>query len=402
MSEQASQDESATVADSSGDVHTVTLPDGRTVLLVGTAHISRESVDLVREVIERERPDLVVVELDPRRFEALSDPNHFANLDLREVLRRRQLAALIANLLLVSYQRRLGAKLGVIPGSELLEAVKAASDNGIPYELGDRDVRVTLRRAWHAVSFWKKSVLIANLAGSAFDDTAISEEDLRKLRKRDVISDLMRELGEAMPALKRVLIDERDAYLAQRIRETRGKKIVAVVGAGHVDGMERALRGEDPVDLADLSTIPPTRAWVKWAGWSVPATIVGAIAWIGLEKGLGAAGDNALYWVLAHGIPSAIGGAIALGHPLTLAAAFLSAPFTSLTPLIGAGHATALVQAWVRPPMVHEFQTVGEDLGTLRGWWRSRLLRVFLVFILTSVGSIVGTWIAGVEILSNL
>lgn len=388
--------------DATSDVHSVTLPDGRTVLLVGTAHISRESVDLVREVIERERPDLVVVELDPRRFEALSQPNHFASLDLREILRRRQLTALIANLLLVSYQRRLGAKLGVIPGAELLEAVRAADDHGIPYELGDRDVRVTLRRAWYAVPFWKKSLLLANLAGSAFDNIELSETDLRKLRKRDVISDLMRELGEAMPELKHVLIDERDAYLAQRIRETKGQKIVAVVGAGHVEGMERALRGELPVDLAALSTIPPMRAWVKWAGWSVPVTIVAAIAWIGYSKGMGEAGENALYWVLAHGIPSAIGGVIAFGHPLTIVVAFLSAPFTSLTPLIGAGHATALVQTWVCPPKVHELHSAGDDIGHWRSWWKSRLLRIFLVFILTSLGSIVGTWLAGVKILSNL
>jgi pheromone shutdown-related protein TraB len=207
---------------------------GRRLYLVGTAHISQHSVDLVRQVIEREKPDCVCVELDRQRYEALSQEKTFAAQDLRTVIRNQQLAALLMNLLLASYQKRLGMKLGVTPGKELLEATRTAQENDIPVELCDRDVRITLRRAWAALSFWHKMQLASGVLASAFEDAEISEAELARIRQQDVLSELMRELGEAMPRLKTSLIDERDAYLAQKIRDAQGKRIVAVVGAGHI------------------------------------------------------------------------------------------------------------------------------------------------------------------------
>lgn len=385
-----------------GDVVRVELSGGREVLLVGTAHISRESVDLVREVIERERPDCVCVELDERRYEALSQQRKWEGTDLREIIRKRQLATLLINLLLSSYQKRLGGQLGVAPGSELLEATRVAKELNIPIDLSDRDVRITLRRAWGSLSFFRKVQLAAGVFGSAFEDQEISEEELRRIRDQDVLSELMSELGRAMPEIKRVLIDERDAYLAEKIRNAPGKRIVAVVGAGHVSGMREALVSETPTDMDEITRIPPvSRLWTA-LGWAISAVILGSIAYIGFTKGPEAAGQNALYWFLANGVPSAIGGILALGHPLTVLTAFVAAPFTSLTPLIGAGYVTAFVQAYVYPPTVAEFHTVGDDLPVFRRWYQSRLLRVFLVFLLTGVGSMIGTWVGGLEILSNL
>jgi pheromone shutdown-related protein TraB len=376
--------------------------DGRTFLLVGTAHISRESVELVREVIEKEQPDCVCVELDVQRHEALSHRRRWEALDLRQVIRNKQLSTLLINLLLASYQKRLGGKLGVVPGSELVEAVKVAEENGIPIALCDRDIRATLRRAWHSLSFFRKLRLLSELLVSAFETPELSEDTLREMRERDVLSELMNELGRAFPSLKRTLIDERDAYLAQRIRETSGEKVVAVVGAGHVEGMVGALRSGEPVDLEELGAIPPVSPLWKWVGWGIPALIVGSLAWIGVTQGGAAAGENALYWFFANAIPSAIGAVLAAAHPATIAAAFASAPFTSLTPVIGAGYVCAFVQLWFRPPVVREFQTVGDDVLALRGWWQSRLLRIFLVFLLTTLGSVIGTWVGGARILSNL
>jgi pheromone shutdown-related protein TraB len=245
-------------------------------------------------------------------------------------------------------------------------------------------------------------MLLSTILASAFDKPEISEADLRELRRRDVLNELMQELGDAMPALKRVLIDERDAYLAQKIRESTGQKVVAVVGAGHVDGMSRALRAGEDADLAALSAIPSVSPLWKWVGWGIPAIIVASIVYIGASQGPAAAGENALFWFMANAIPSAIGGALALGHPATIAAAFFSAPFTSLTPVIGAGYVCAFVQTFLRPPVVLEFQSVGEDLSSPSRWWGSRLLRIFLVFILTTLGSILGTWVGGAKIVSTL
>lgn len=376
--------------------------DGREVLLVGTAHISKESVEIVRAVIERERPDAVCVELDERRFAALSERKKWEASDLREVLRKRQLATLLVNLMLSSYQKRLGVKLGVMPGSELLEATKAADEHGIPVALCDRDVRITLRRAWGKLSFFRKAQLLGSLVTSAGDAPELDEEELRRIRQQDVLTELMDELGKALPEIKQVLIDERDAYLAQKIRETEGNKLVAVVGAGHVKGMKATLESGAAPDMDEITAIPPTSPVWKLFGWAVGAVILGSIAYIAREQGLAAAGQSATFWLLANGIPCAIGALVAGGHPLTVLAGFISAPFTSLTPLIGAGYVTAFAQVYLAPPRVLEFQSVTSHFNDLPSWWRNRLLRVFLVFILSTLGSAVGTWVGAAEIISTL
>ncbi|MBW2272352.1 MAG: TraB/GumN family protein [Deltaproteobacteria bacterium] len=387
--------------DYSEDVHILEV-EGREFILVGTAHISRESVDLVREVIEKERPDCVCLELDTQRYEALSHKKRWEALDLREVIRKKQLAALLMNLMLASYQKRLGGKLGVIPGSELLEAATAANELGIPISLCDRDIRVTLRRAWGALSIWKKSMLVSTFVASAFEDPELSEEELNRIKQKDVLSELMAELGEAMPALKTALIDERDGYLAQKIRDSSGERLVAVVGAGHVQGMIEAISANREIDLEEINTVPPVSQVWKWLGWGIPALILGSLATIGYTQGPEAAGDNAAFWFLANAVPCALGGLLAFAHPATVVAGFFAAPFTSLTPVVGAGYVTAFVQTWVRPPLVQEFQSVGDDMGSLRGWWHSRLLRIFLAFIFTTIGSLVGTWVGGSVIVANL
>ena len=266
------------------DVHLVRAGD-REIFLVGTAHVSQRSVDLVREVITRERPDVVCIELDAGRYEALSQEKRFAEQDLREVMRKKQLATLMLNLILASYQRRLGLKLGVAPGSELLKAARVADELGIPIALCDREVRVTLRRAWKSISWWQRVRLLTELAASVIDSPEVSEEDLARLREQDVVSEVMNELGRMMPDLKRVLIDERDAYLAHEILESRGQRVVAVVGAGHVDGMRGRLERGERADLAAIEEIPAESLAWKLAGWSIPASIVAAIGWIACTQG---------------------------------------------------------------------------------------------------------------------
>ncbi len=374
----------------------------KTILLVGTAHISRESADLVARIIEEEQPDTVCIELDEKRYSALSKKQRWENLDLKQVIRNKQLSTLLVNLILASYQKKLGGQLGVMPGTELLTAAKIAEQNNIGVELCDRDIRVTLRRAWKATSLLKKGYLLATLLASLFDKTELDEEKLAELRNKDVLSELMNELGSALPTTKQVLIDERDIYMAEKIKAAPGHRLVAVVGAGHMAGIIRAIGRDNAHRLEEIDTIPPVAPIWKWIGWSIPAAILLAILAIGIRQGAGEAGSNILYWIMANGIPSAVGALLAFAHPATIFSAFAAAPLTSLTPVIGAGYVCAFVQVMTRPPVVREFEAVGTDISTFLGWWQNKLLRVFLVFLLTGLGSSIGTWVGGYRIFTNL
>ena len=376
--------------------------DGRRLVLVGTAHVSRESTELVRDVIAAESPDAVCVELDAQRHRALTQGPDWASLDLRQLIRTRQLPTFVLHLLLGTYQKRLGMDLGVTPGAELLEAARAAEERGIPVELADRSVRVTLLRAWRSLGWWRKNKLVAAIVAGVFSDTKLSEEDLRELRRQDVLSELIRELAREMPELKGALIDERDAYLAEKIRRTAGRTIVAVVGAGHLDGVACLLGERQAVDLAPLDEVPPGSPVWKYVGWLVPASIVAVFGTLAWTRGPEVAGENLKLWALATGIPCGLGAIAALAHPLTILTAFVVAPITTLHPLLGAGHVTALVQAWVQPPRVRDFQTVSDDLGRISAWWRNRLLRVFLAFVLPSLGAMAGLYIGGAAVLREL
>ena len=376
--------------------------NGKEYFLIGTAHISKESADLVREVIQDEKPDVVCIELDEKRYQSLNNKKKWEELDLKSVIKEKQLSTLLINILLASYQKKLGEKLGVNPGVELLEAANTAKENNIPIELCDRDVRVTLRRAWKSMSLWQKlKFFTAGLAGTLEKDE-INEEKLKELRQKDMLNEMMAELGKAMPVLKKVLIDERDIYLSQKIKEAKGNKIVAVVGAGHLNGIIERMKTNKDEDLAKYEVIPPVSPIWKGIGYAIPALIIGAIIYIGYSKGSQAASDNAIYWILANGIPSALGSAIAWGHPFTILVAFIIAPFTSLTPLIGAGYIAAFVQLMLVPPKVKEFETVSTDVLKAKNWWNNRLLRIFLVFILASLGSVLGTYVGMFEIIKNL
>jgi len=376
--------------------------NGREFIIVGTAHISRQSADLVKEVITNEKPDTVCVELDEKRYKALAEKKRWESLDLKTIIRQKQLSTLLVNLVLSSYQKKLGEKLGVTPGTELLEAANTANELNLPIELCDREVRITLRRAWHSMSFWQKLKFLTGGLAGIFEKQELTEEKLAELRSKDVLSEMMDELGKAMPVLKKVIIDERDEYLAQKMLEAKGNKIVSVVGAGHVNGIVKVIEDNREIDLNEIEKIPPPSPVAKIIGWGIPAIIIASIIYIGYNKGLAEAGDNVLFWILANGIPSGLGAIIALAHPVTILVSFLAAPFTSLTPVIGAGYVAAFVQVYFQPPVVKEFQTVASDVSKIKKWWSNKLLKVLLVFILTSLGSLIGTYVGFFEIVSNV
>lgn len=385
----------------SSDVRLIEI-DNRQIFIVGTAHISRQSAEIVHKVITEEHPDIVCVELDKQRFKALSEKKKWEKLDLKQIIKQKQLSTLIINIILASYQKKLGKKLGVNPGIELLEATNTATHLNIPIELCDREIRITLRRAWASMSFYQKMKLFFSGFAGIFEKEDISEEKLAELRSKDVLNEIISELGKSMPVLKRVLIDERDQFIAHKIKHALGQKIVAVVGAGHVNGITKILESDQEVNLAELEVIPNLSKTWKIFGWGIPAIIIGSLIYIGFSKGFSAAGDNLIYWILANGIPSGLGAIIALANPVTVIVAFLAAPITSLTPVIGAGYVAAFVQAYIEPPVVKEFETVSDDVGKIKKWWQNRLLRILLVFILTGLGSAIGTYVGAYEIVSNL
>jgi pheromone shutdown-related protein TraB len=374
----------------------------RTFYLIGTAHISKVSANLVDEVIRNESPDCVCLELDDKRFKSLRDAKKWENLNLKEIIKKKQLSTLLINVALASYQKKLAKKLDIEPGNEFLIAMKTADELNIPIELCDRDIRITLRRTWKSLSFIEKFKLIfLGDDNDSFDDE-INEELLAELRKTDVISKMIKSLGESVPSLKRVLIDERDYYLAEKIRQSKGDKVVAVVGAGHMSGIIDYLQSNWTVDLEEIEEIPPISIGWQLFGWSIPTLIVGSIIYIGYSQGIHEAGQNIIVWSLANGIPSMIGAMIALAHPLTILSAFFGAPLTSLTPIIGAGYVAAFVQINYSPPLVKNFNTVTEDFSNIKMWWSNKLLKVFLIFILTSIGSLIGTYLGTFEIINNL
>ena len=373
----------------------IVLP-GKRVYLVGTAHVSRESAEAVRRTIAERRPDAVCVELDPGRLEALRQPDRWRSLDLRAVIRKRQLPTLVANLVLASYQRRLGLGTKTLPGAELLTAVDEAEKAGVRVELVDREIRVTLKRVWRLTTLWKKAKLLAALVGSLFEKEEMDEEKLAKLQERETLSAMLAEMGEELPELKRVLIDERDLVLAERIRAAEGECVVAVVGAGHVPGIRERLAGEAaPVD--DALVVPPPSLWGKAVGWAIPLGIVLAVA-LTARLDPQAAEEGAAVWILATGSLCALGGLVSLAHPLAILSGFLAAPITTLSPLLGAGYVTGLVQLFVAPPAVSDLEALPDEIGQPGRWWKNRALKVFLVFLLTSLGAAAGNLIGTVEI----
>ncbi|MBW2520638.1 MAG: TraB/GumN family protein [Deltaproteobacteria bacterium] len=369
--------------------------DNREIIIIGTAHISQDSVDTVISVIEAENPDTVCVELDQQRFQALQNPKHWESLNLVQVLRKGQAPFLLANLALAAFQKRMGLQTGVKPGAELFAAAKTAQQLDKQLILVDREIRTTLLRAWRKAGFWKKLQLLVTLMSSMFEGQKIDEAELARLRQTDTLTVMLDELGTLLPTVKAILVDERDTFMAHNIRQAGGNKIVAVIGAAHVPGMsKKLLQNTSAEEIAELSTIPPKKAVSKIVPWLIPALVI-LLFVVGFFAGdRQVLAEAALAWILANGLLSAAGALLALAHPMTILVAFIAAPITSLNPTIGAGFVTGLAQAFLSPPQVRDMQSMADDIAIPSGWWRNRLTRVLLVFFFSSLGSAIGTVVA--------
>ena len=389
-----------------GQPHAIVDRDGVRFTLLGTAHVSRESVDAVRAAIAEGAYDAVAVELDAARLQAMRDPDALARLDLVKVIREGRVGLFAANLGLATYQRRLAEQLAIDPGAELRLAANDAEARGLPVQLIDRDVGTTFRRISHRLGWWGRSKLFAGvLAGVLFDDE-VAADDIERLKEGDMLESTFGEFASGSPALYATLIDERDRYMAARLRETAGdaREVLAVVGAGPLQGLARYLREDREAPDAvrrELDTLPETSDF-PWFTLLLALFVVGGFAWGFWQGGLEVGSDLVLGWVLWTGLLGAAGCLLAGGHPLSILAAFVASPLTPLHPALASGTGSALVEAWIRKPTHADFMSLRDDIQSVRGIWRNRVSRVMLNFFLTSLGTAIGVWTGGAKMLGKL
>jgi len=368
--------------------------DGKEIFLIGTAHVSKESVDLVRDVIEEESPDIVAVELDKQRYDSLLNKKKWDETEIHKVIRTGRIYLFLLQLLLTNFQRKIGDELGVKPGSEMLKAIELAKEKDIKIGLVDRDIRITLKRAFKKMSLREKFSLFYGFFSGIFEKEEINEEILEKLKDKDVVTEMMEELSREIPSIKDVLIDERDMYIANKIIGLEDKKIVAVVGAGHVEGIKKFIESKNGErEIENLEEIPESGNTLKYIGYLIPIIFLAIVGWGFYTNGTELTIEMLKRWFLINGILSAIGAALALGHPLSVITAFLAAPFTSLNPTLAAGWFAGLAEAWVRKPRVKDFNGLFR-LDRMRDYWGNGITRIFLVIVFANIGSSIGTFIA--------
>ncbi len=392
----------------------VTIKAGeREVTILGTAHISQASADKVDALIGSGQYDAVAIELCPSRHQAMIEPDAMANMDLVQVVREGKASMIAAHLALGAYQQRMAEQLGVMPGAEMRMAIECAQKHQLPILLIDRDVATTLKRIYRNVSWWRRLELISTLIMSVMSRQKVSAEEIERLKEGDMLETAFTQFAEQAQQLYVPLIEERDRYMSARIVDELDRSdcrhILAVVGAGHLKGMQAHL-GEDIAAhdadearglIAELETVPTPSRWPKLIPWAIVAVIIVGFV-LGFRRSPEMGWEMVMDWVVINGGLSAIGALLARAHPLTIVTAFLAAPLTSLNPAIGAGMVTGAMEAWLRRPNVGDFSRLRTDTSTIAGWWRNRVSRVLLVFLFSTIGSAIGTYVAGAMIFNRL
>jgi len=373
--------------------------DGKEIFLVGTAHISKKSTEEVGNTIKKEKPDVVAVELCESRYHALKNKQSWQDTEIKQVIKEGQTYLFLSSLILSNFQRKLGKDLGIEAGAEMLAAIDAAKKAKAKLVFLDRDIQVTLRRAFASMTLFEKAKIVKSL----FFDTLtaeVDEEFIEALKEKGAIQDAMNELAKAAPSVKRILVDERDVYMAGMLQRVKGKKIVAVVGAGHVEGIKKWI--DKPITFTRLKDPPKKRRKkVGIGGLIIPTLLLGLLIYGFVTKGIGTTLNMLLWWFLINGTLSALGAALAFGHPLSILTAFVAAPFTSVNPLLAAGWFAGYVEAKIRNPKIKDFHGLNK-LDGFKAYWKNQVTRVLLVVALANLGSIIGTFVALPVVMSLL
>lgn len=382
--------------------------DGVEYYLLGTAHVSPASVRAVTELADSGEFDAIAVELCPARHQALTKKQQWKDMDLYRIIREKKAGLVMANLALGAYQRRIAEQFGIEPGAELKAAADAAVSHDLPLQLIDRDLATTLKRSYRAVPWYKRMVLTTGLLMSTVSSDEIDEEQIEKLKEGDILESTFTEFAEQSPELYEALIGERDRYMAARLRQenqqNQGKKILVVVGAGHLEGLAKHLADDkaDPAnEVKQLVVLPPPTRWIKFIPWLIAALVLTGF-WIGFSRSPELGWQLVSLWVMINGGLAALGALVARGHPLTVISAMIAAPLTSLNPAIAAGMVTGVVESWLRKPKVSDLERLRDDATTVKGWFRNPATRILLVFFFSNLGSAIGTWVAGFQIFDAL
>jgi pheromone shutdown-related protein TraB len=386
--------------------HRIISQDGKNFVILGTAHVSQTSVDKVNQLLETEAFDTVAIELDDMRFEAMTNPDKYKNMDLINIIKNKQTGMIAVNLALSAYQNRLAKQLGVEPGAEMKAAIKQSDSKKLRLWKIDRNIRTTMKRAWRSMKFLDKFGLLFSFGGF-FDKEEISAEEIEKLKTGDVLESTFSDFADESQPLYNSLIHERDKYMAARLlqesRDSSAKNILVVIGAGHLKGMSQAIEDKIEIEnsIKELDTIPAGAKWVKFIPSIITAIIITGFV-IGFSRSPELGIELIKTWVIFNGVLAAIGAAVARAHIITIMTAFLAAPITSLNPAVAAGMVAALVEIYFRKPKVADFEDLQDDATELKGWFKNPVTRILLVFLLTNLGSAIGTWVSGFKIAAAL
>lgn len=379
------------------NIHRIEM-DGRQIILIGTAHVSPRSAEEVKEVIEQEQPDTVCVELCQSRYQSISDTERWKNTNITKIIKDGKALLLLVNFILSSYQKKLAQQFNIKPGQEMLQGIASAQEVGAELCLADRDIQTTMMRLWRKINLWGKIKLFFQLILSIFLDEEISEEEMEKMKSSDMLSSALEELSRSFPHVKSILIDERDQYLAQKIKEAPGNKVVAVLGAGHIPGIKKELLHDH--DLEMLSQILPASKITKVIAWAIPVLILALIvSTFSVDKAAGI--DQMAAWIIWNGSLAALGALLALAHPFAILTAFVVSPISSLNPLLAAGWFAGIVEAIIRKPKVQDFENIADDIISVRGFWRNKVTHVLLVVALANLGSSLGAMVGGLEVVRH-
>ncbi|MBP1971318.1 pheromone shutdown-related protein TraB [Virgibacillus natechei] len=370
--------------------------DDKEFILIGTAHVSRNSAEQVKEVIEAENPDSVCVELDEGRYNSIKDGNKWRDMDIFKVVKEKKATLLLMNLAISSFQNRIAKQFNIKPGQEMIQGIESAEEANAELVLADRNIQTTFSRVWRNIGLKGKAMLLMQVIAGIFSKETISEEEMENMKSQDTLNAMLKEFTASFPKLKTPLIDERDQYLSQKIKEAPGEKVVAILGAAHVPGIKEEINKDH--DLKRLSEIPAKSKVPKIIGWAIPILILSIIAYT-FYANPSAGVQQTISWALWNGSFSAIGAIIALGHPLAVITAFVAAPITSLNPLLAAGFFAGIVQTMIRRPNVADFESLSEDVFSVKGFWSNKVTRILLLVVLTNLGSSLGTLIGGADVI---
>ena len=373
--------------------------DDREITLIPTAHVSKQSVELVEKTIDEIQPDSICIELDQDRYNSLTDPDKFKNTDIVKIIKEKRVAMLMVNLILANYQKKMAANLSSTSGAEMLMGINKAKELNAQLVLADRPVQTTFKRIWANMGFKDKIQMLSAIISAIFDDEEISEEELANLQQSDILNSALQEVSQKFPKVAEVLVTERDMYLASKIRHAPGKKIVAILGAAHTLNVPKYI--EQEYDISRFDVIPPKKTSSKLLGWLIPAVIVTLIL-LSFHVNADIGMKQIKTWIIFNGSLAALGALIGGGHPLSILVAFLAAPITSLNPLLAAGWFAGLTEAWLRKPTVEDFERLSDDTATLKGFWKNKVSRTLLIVLLSSLGSSIGTFVSSLSIFSSL